>query len=139
MTFIRSKEIPPHSGNWYDYEVKTVHVGPKVMQKVVRYIGRSGKSGPSVGIGSESGIPATILKTPATHAVSDARIPKMKTPAKRRQAVRDGIMEAMIISNQTTLATLKQAVKEGVKEAISEVNKSKGVQDDQPRTADPSN
>jgi len=23
MSFIRAKEIPPHSGNWYDYEVKT--------------------------------------------------------------------------------------------------------------------
>ncbi len=44
MTFIRAKEIPPHSGNWYDYEVKTVHENGKVRQKVIRYIGVSGKS-----------------------------------------------------------------------------------------------
>jgi predicted RNase H-related nuclease YkuK (DUF458 family) len=43
MSFIRSKEIPPHSGNWYDYEVKTVHEGKKVRQKVIRYIGVSTK------------------------------------------------------------------------------------------------
>lgn len=42
MTFIRAKEIPPRSGNWYDYEVMTVHEGGRVRQKVVRYIGRSG-------------------------------------------------------------------------------------------------
>jgi hypothetical protein len=27
MSFVRAKEIPPHSGNWYDYEVATVHIG----------------------------------------------------------------------------------------------------------------
>ena len=42
MSFIRAKEIPPHSGNWYDYEVKTVHEGKRVIQKHVRYLGRSG-------------------------------------------------------------------------------------------------
>ena len=42
MTFIRAKEIPPHSGNWYDYEVMTVHVDGKVRQKVIQYIGKSG-------------------------------------------------------------------------------------------------
>jgi hypothetical protein len=41
MTFIRAKEIPPHSGNWYDYEVMTIHEGKKVKQKVIRYIGKS--------------------------------------------------------------------------------------------------
>ncbi|MBI3931577.1 MAG: hypothetical protein HY325_06095 [Chloroflexi bacterium] len=45
MSFIRAKEIPPHSGNWYDYEVKTVHEGKKVRQKVIRYIGKSVKKG----------------------------------------------------------------------------------------------
>ena len=29
-------------GNWYDYEVKTVHEGSKVRQIVIRYIGKSG-------------------------------------------------------------------------------------------------
>ena len=41
MTFIRAKEIPPGSGNWYDYEVETIHEGKKVIQKVIRYIGKS--------------------------------------------------------------------------------------------------
>ena len=40
MTFIRAKEIPPGSGNWYDYEVETVHEGGRVIQKHIRYLGR---------------------------------------------------------------------------------------------------
>jgi len=40
MAFIRAKEIPPHSGNWYDYEVETIHEGGKVIQKHIRYLGR---------------------------------------------------------------------------------------------------
>jgi predicted RNase H-related nuclease YkuK (DUF458 family) len=48
MSFIRAKEIPPRSGNWYDYEVKTVHEGSKVRQKVIRYIGKSVKRGSPV-------------------------------------------------------------------------------------------
>lgn len=44
MSFIRAKEIPPHSGNWYDYEVETVHDKGKVIQKHIRYIGKSGSS-----------------------------------------------------------------------------------------------
>lgn len=42
MSFIRAKEIPPGSGNWYDYLVKTVHVDGKVIQEHIAYIGRSG-------------------------------------------------------------------------------------------------
>lgn len=42
MTFIRAKEIPPRSGNWYDYEVETIHEGGKVIQKHIRYLGRHG-------------------------------------------------------------------------------------------------
>ena len=42
MSFIRAKEIPPRSGNWYDYEVMTVHNGAKVNQKVIQYLGKSG-------------------------------------------------------------------------------------------------
>ena len=41
MSFIRAKQIPPGKGNWYDYEVKTVHEGKRVIQKFVRYIGKS--------------------------------------------------------------------------------------------------
>lgn len=54
MTFIRAKEIPPGSGNWYDYEVKTVHIGSKVIQKHIRYIGKS-RLRPSRSKGSEKG------------------------------------------------------------------------------------
>jgi putative transposase len=42
MTFIRAKEIPPGSGNWYDYEVETIHEGGRVIQKHIRYLGRHG-------------------------------------------------------------------------------------------------
>jgi transposase-like protein len=42
MSFIRAKQIPPRSGNWYDYEVQTVHEGKAVRQKVIQYLGRSG-------------------------------------------------------------------------------------------------
>lgn len=50
MSFIRAKEIPPGSGNWYDYEVETIHEGKRVIQKHIRYIGKSSKhaSTPSV-------------------------------------------------------------------------------------------
>ena len=41
VSFIRAKEIPPRSGNWYDYEVETHHEGGHVRQKVIRYIGKS--------------------------------------------------------------------------------------------------
>jgi putative transposase len=44
MSFVRAKEIPPRSGNWYDYEVCTIHERGKVMQKVIQYLGKSGTS-----------------------------------------------------------------------------------------------
>lgn len=42
MTYIRTKEIPPGSGNFYDYEVESVREGGKVRQKHVRYLGKAG-------------------------------------------------------------------------------------------------
>jgi transposase-like protein len=42
MSFVRTKEIPPRSGNLYDYEVMTTHVDGHVMQKVVQYLGKHG-------------------------------------------------------------------------------------------------
>lgn len=54
MSFIRAKEIPPGSGNWYDYEVETVHKGSKVIQKHIRYIGKSSRSGVSRSVRSGS-------------------------------------------------------------------------------------
>ena len=50
MSFIRAKEIPPHSGNWYDYEVESIWNKGKVIQRHIRYIGRSTR------IGSRSGM-----------------------------------------------------------------------------------
>ncbi|MFH1032153.1 MAG: DDE-type integrase/transposase/recombinase [Chloroflexota bacterium] len=44
MSFIRAKEIPPRSGNWYDYEVKSVNENGKIRQKHIRYIGKHGTS-----------------------------------------------------------------------------------------------
>jgi putative transposase len=42
MSFIRAKQIPPRTGNWYDYEVRTVHIGGKVRQQIIRYVGKHG-------------------------------------------------------------------------------------------------
>jgi putative transposase len=78
MTFIRAKEIPPRSGNWYDYEVETIHEGGRVRQKVVRYIGRSGSHPLPLGLSTKP--TSSILTNPASH---EAKIHKMKTPAKR--------------------------------------------------------
>jgi len=85
MAFIRAKEIPPRSGNWYDYEVMTVHEGGKVRQKVIRYIGRSGAhpipsrhSMVKLGISPKPKLPALV--SPESH---EARIHKMKTPTRR--------------------------------------------------------
>jgi hypothetical protein len=43
MSFVRKKEIPSGSGNWYDYEVATVHIGGKTIQKHIQYLGKKGK------------------------------------------------------------------------------------------------
>jgi transposase-like protein len=44
MSFIRAKEIPPRSGNWYDYEVESYREKGRVRQRIIQYIGRSGKA-----------------------------------------------------------------------------------------------
>jgi predicted RNase H-related nuclease YkuK (DUF458 family) len=77
MSFIRAKEIPPRSGNWYDYEVKTVHEGNKVRQKVIRYIGPSVRTSAKVSTGHSRAInPYPVeLDTPIVYT---ARIPKGK-------------------------------------------------------------
>lgn len=41
MSFIRKKEIPPKSGNWYAYEVETYREAGHVRQRVLRYIGKT--------------------------------------------------------------------------------------------------
>ncbi len=42
MSFVRTKEIPPHSGNLYDYEVETLHDNGKVIQHHIQYLGKHG-------------------------------------------------------------------------------------------------
>jgi hypothetical protein len=42
MSFVRAKQIPPNKGNWYDYEVQTIHEGKAVRLKVIQYLGRTG-------------------------------------------------------------------------------------------------
>ncbi|MBI2860567.1 MAG: DDE-type integrase/transposase/recombinase [Chloroflexi bacterium] len=82
MTYIRAKEIPPGSGNWYDYEVMGIRKGKKVMQKVIRYIGRSGRSTLSGSRMPEIST-TTSISAPATPLENEARITKMKTPSSR--------------------------------------------------------
>ncbi len=85
MTFIRAKEIPPGSGNWYDYEVKCVWEKGHPRQKVIRYIGKSSKSLSHLGGGARVAEPplpdADFVEAPATPIENKARITKMKTPA----------------------------------------------------------
>ncbi|MBN1367287.1 MAG: IS1/IS6 family transposase [Dehalococcoidales bacterium] len=56
MTFIRAKQIPPKSGNWYDYEVESYREKGKVKQRVIQYIGRSGRLSGSVSLGRRDSI-----------------------------------------------------------------------------------
>jgi putative transposase len=83
MTFIRAKEIPPRSGNWYDYEVMTVHEGGKVRQKVIRYLGRSGSHPlPSGHSTIELGLSPKPESPMLANSIDKARVHKMKTPAR---------------------------------------------------------
>ncbi len=84
MSFIRAKEIPPHSGNWYDYEVETIHVGGKVTQKHIRYIGKSGlRPSRSMGSGGVTGSYPAVDSSALTTTAKPVTIPKMKTPARQ--------------------------------------------------------
>jgi putative transposase len=85
MSFIRAKEIPPRSGNWYDYEVETIHEGNKVIQKHIRYIGKSSLRASSSGVsGKGMGIhPVVESPTSDSPSVDTTKIPKMKTPARQ--------------------------------------------------------
>ncbi len=86
MSFVRAKEIPPGSGNWYDYEVKTITVKGQPRQKVIRYIGKSSRTSMLRGGGGMTRESVMLADTtpspaPATPIESKARIPKMKTPS----------------------------------------------------------
>jgi hypothetical protein len=49
MSFIRQKQIPPRTGNFYDYEVESYRDKGQVKQRVIRYIGKSGTVSNPVG------------------------------------------------------------------------------------------
>ena len=85
MSFIRAKEIPPGSGNWYDYEVKTVHEGKHVRQKVIQYLGKSGLRPSRSSLSTRYSIPRPVVESPmpVSPSVDTARITKMKTPTKQ--------------------------------------------------------
>jgi putative transposase len=81
MSFIRSKQIPPGSGNWYNYEVMGIRQGKKVRQKVLRYLGRADSS-PSPLSGSHAPISlASTFEESATPITNPTTVQKMKTPA----------------------------------------------------------
>lgn len=44
MSFVRLKEIPPGSGNYYKYKVKNVREEGKTKQKVLDYLGPASSS-----------------------------------------------------------------------------------------------
>ncbi len=44
MAYVRTKEIPPGSGNYYKYKVRSVRNGDKVKQEIVQYLGPSEKT-----------------------------------------------------------------------------------------------
>lgn len=79
MSYIRTKEIPPGSGNWYDYEVKGVREGQRVRQIHIRYIGKSSRtSSPSLSGGSTIPAPVSVSASPIAR---EHRITKMKIEA----------------------------------------------------------
>ncbi|MDD5700786.1 MAG: DDE-type integrase/transposase/recombinase [Dehalococcoidales bacterium] len=83
MSFIRAKEIPPGSGNWYDYEVETLHIGGKVIQKHIRYLGKSGSHSYLTGSSKVLTSKPIETQTPTTPLECKTRIPKMKTHASK--------------------------------------------------------
>ncbi len=83
MSFIRAKEIPPHSGNWYDYEVESYWNGGKPRQRHIRYIGRSStrvSASVNTGRGATNHPPIAIQ---AGERLPELRVHKMKTPARQ--------------------------------------------------------
>ena len=79
MGFIRAKEIPPNSGNWYDYEVENHREGDRVIQKVIRYIGRAGGGGGSLGT-TYKGVPSPAHGMTTSLAIVTHVEPKLSNP-----------------------------------------------------------
>jgi len=81
MTFIRAKQIPPRTGNWYDYEVETLHKGGKVIQRHIRYIGRSDKAGGSRASLSGGTRAITIPEPTTTSNMTSTALPRHRVSA----------------------------------------------------------
>ena len=80
MSFVRAKQIPPRTGHWYDYEVETIHKGGKVIQKHIRYIGRSDRSGGSrYGLSGSSSI--AIEPTASPQVIHTSALPHGRVSA----------------------------------------------------------
>jgi len=84
MSYIRAKEIPRGSGNWYDYEVMGIREGKHVRQKVIRYIGKSGTTNGFSGghVENIASMPA-VEHGPSAPIENHARITSMKIPASK--------------------------------------------------------
>jgi len=81
MSFIRAKEIPPKSGNWYDYLVETVHKDGKVIQKHIQYLGKSGTSAISTGLRSMKQMPQFTKSSDGSISIKQST-PKAKVVCK---------------------------------------------------------
>ena len=91
MTFIRAKQIPPHSGNWYDYEVMSVRKGNKIIQVHLRYLGRSGRH--SYLMSNNKILISKPRESTITNTeVNEPRITKMKTPARQIASARQRLL-----------------------------------------------
>jgi hypothetical protein len=87
MSFIRAKEIPPGSGRWYDYEVEDYREGEHVKQRVIRYIGRSGKIGTTSGGGQLNPVQHDTINIGTTPTDKPLPRPSVPTEVQPKQPI----------------------------------------------------
>lgn len=63
MTFVRKKQIPPHTGNWYLYEVESYSTPNGPRQRHIRYIGKEGTLGSTGAPGHMAGTGSVGVST----------------------------------------------------------------------------
>jgi putative transposase len=80
MSFVRAKEIPKGSGNWYDYEVETIHDHGKVIQRHIQYLGKTGTPHKKPLLGNSSHI--DLMGGTASPNISIQTQPKPKVVCK---------------------------------------------------------
>jgi hypothetical protein len=90
MSFVRAKEIPPGSGNLYDYEVMGVRDGVHVRQKVLRYLGKHGTDH-AMSLGGTA-TPNANLQALSAPVTRDSSLPDIdyKVTLHRRDTVKRG-------------------------------------------------